>query len=353
MFEPNAEPMGEPTGPKSHASPPPHRRSWGHRLLRLALGGAALGLGLFVLAARAGDRTKYRATALLLANRNAPTILPGDAGAKESEQDFKLFLHTQADLIRSHLVLGAALRDEKLAKLPTVAEQADPIGWLEERLNVEFARDSEVFKVSLEGDRPDDLKAIVDAVVESYLHHVVDRDRDERQARYDKLKKLWHTYQYELKRTRERLRQLNESAGTDNEEALAERRSWTRRELEECRRELRHVRRAKAAAEARLARSKDEKAGGDELAKTIPRLEGDIAALAAEESLLKEELQSLDKTLRHDLVVTLDLDEERNHMDVLEKTARLVGAEIEKVDVEMQAPPRVQRLGKTTVPQRR
>ena len=62
------------------------------------------------------------------------------------------YQQTQMTLVKSRLVLNAALQDEKVAKCRMVREQLDPITWLQEALTVEFISGSEVMEISLSGD---------------------------------------------------------------------------------------------------------------------------------------------------------------------------------------------------------
>jgi polysaccharide biosynthesis transport protein len=91
--------------------------------------------------------------------------------AFESRQDTplstKVFSQTQIELIHSPLVLGPAL--PKIARLPEIAKQPDPIIWLAGHIQVKSQGESELFRVFYQGPEPEAAAQIVNAVVDSYF----------------------------------------------------------------------------------------------------------------------------------------------------------------------------------------
>ena len=87
-------------------------------------------------------------------------------------------MKTNAQLIKSEFVLNSALSDAKyhIADLPTLRDQKDPIKYLDEKIIVQFSDGSEVIRVSMEGDHPDDIRKIVDAVKDAYYREVVEKE---------------------------------------------------------------------------------------------------------------------------------------------------------------------------------
>ena len=107
----------------------------------------------------------YEATAWLRIDES-PTYI-----AFESKQDTplstKVFSQTQIELIHSPLVLGPAL--PKIARLPEIAQQPDPIVWLAGRIQVKSQGESELFRVFYQGPEPEGAAQVVNAVVDSYF----------------------------------------------------------------------------------------------------------------------------------------------------------------------------------------
>jgi capsular exopolysaccharide synthesis family protein len=192
------------------------RRRW---VLALSLGLASAVL-VGIIAWNVVPSAKYTAQSTLLVNQHTPIVI---FEGKQKEPDFKVFQRTQIAWLTGDEVIRAALRDPKVAQLPTVREHADvdQTEWLKDQVKVLFTPDSEVLQVSISGDRPSDLEVLVNSVVDAYITHVVERDRRARLDRLEKLRKLWETEQSELKTKRNTLKQLSESAGASDRDTLA------------------------------------------------------------------------------------------------------------------------------------
>jgi uncharacterized protein involved in exopolysaccharide biosynthesis len=102
--------------------------------------------------------------------------------------DFSANLRTQLALMRSHRVLSAALQDPRVTELPIIKKQSNPMEWLEQCLQVETVGGSEIARISLSGDDPNEVAAIVTAVTDAYLNASVTEEQAENLA---KLKKKW------------------------------------------------------------------------------------------------------------------------------------------------------------------
>src|SRR5947209_5766730 len=114
-----------------------HRCWWGLGLLLLLLGAASLSFRRDVAAEPPGVQESHSVSALLRLAREQPRGLLGPASSA-SPQDFADFRQTQATLLRSKPVLWAALKDKKVAALPLVRQEADPVAWLRSALRVDF-----------------------------------------------------------------------------------------------------------------------------------------------------------------------------------------------------------------------
>jgi uncharacterized protein involved in exopolysaccharide biosynthesis len=169
----------------------------------------ALALGAFVAAAAAVGMWAMRPisfTARTLVHI-APTprrVLFPPAG--EGQGDFGNFQRAQVALIRSRLVLVRALRDPKVAALPTILAQPDPVTWLEDNVRADFSIAPENLKISITGPEGGDLKTLVAAVRDAYLSEIVNRERNARLKRLDRLKKLCAEDDRALQEKRARLK---------------------------------------------------------------------------------------------------------------------------------------------------
>jgi succinoglycan biosynthesis transport protein ExoP len=192
------------------------RRHWGIAValgLLLALPAAA---GTWFLATGA----RYSDQAMLHVEATPPTFVfkTSDTSAEE-RSEFTTYQQTQATLIKSRFVLGAALRHPDIARLRCVVEQDDPVAWLAEKLSISFT--GEVMSVGLQLDDRQAVVKLINAVTDAYLNEVVNVERNRRMERHSKLRELYADYTKSLNNRRETLRKLAEAAGSNDKETLA------------------------------------------------------------------------------------------------------------------------------------
>jgi capsular exopolysaccharide synthesis family protein len=195
---------------------------------------------------------KYKAQARLLVAAQPPKVL-FQTVETEGHDDYKRYQNTQQTLVKSQLVLKAAMRDRKLDNLPMVRKQADPIAWLQDELKVEFVANSEVMEIALSGDSPKELAVIVNAMSEAYMDQVVNFELKPRQERHDRLKTIQTAYKENLKERREMLRKLAESVGSDDRTTLALQQQYAIEHREYLRRQREEVQAKKRVLQAQLA----------------------------------------------------------------------------------------------------
>ena len=104
----------------------------------------------------------------------------------EQRAVFDVYKSTQMRKVKGPTVLTGAIRAPEVAGLPTIRDQQRPVNWLEKELQVTSVG-SEFVRISLSGDRPGELAAIVNAVTNRYLD---DAARDELHGRRGRLKDL-------------------------------------------------------------------------------------------------------------------------------------------------------------------
>ena len=64
-----------------------------------------------------------------------------------------------------------------------VQKEDDPVRWLAANIRVDFRGNSEIMRVSLTSEKPEEAAILVKAVVEAYMNEVVDADRNARNGR--------------------------------------------------------------------------------------------------------------------------------------------------------------------------
>jgi hypothetical protein len=154
----------------------------------------------------------------------------------ETSTDFESFQRTQVALIRSRLVLNAALGNPKVQKLNLDAVRKGPspvegpVEWLEKEIKVEFPDGPEIPRISLSGDNPFQLRVLVSAVVEAYLDEV-NKEKRHRQERLDQLERVYATYNTKLKRLQEERNAKIRAYGLPSDRAAAFRQESAQRQL--------------------------------------------------------------------------------------------------------------------------
>jgi capsular exopolysaccharide synthesis family protein len=211
------------------------RRRW---LLALTVGlvcaGAVAAVAWYVL-----PPPKHTARALLKVAAAPPTIIFATA---EARTDFATYQRTQKALIKSRFVLNTALRQPPVAALPLVRSQPDPVQWLERELQVDFSLSPELLRISLEGDRPEELTVVVNAVAKAYMDEVVNKEFNTRQERLEQLKRLYGKFDERIRTKRQTLKGLAEVLGSGNAANLAARQKIALEELAQAQKELANLR---------------------------------------------------------------------------------------------------------------
>jgi polysaccharide biosynthesis transport protein len=210
----------------------------------------ALAVGL-VFAAAAGVGTWYfmppsKYTARTLIRIPAVTWV-GKADATTGQGDQR----THVALIKSRLVLGSALKQPGVADLSIVAEQGDierQIEWFEKEIQADFAIAPEVLRISMSGDRPNQLVRLVNEVRDAYRREVLDKERNEAQLRLDWLGKQRLSYESRIRLSKDAQRDLEQKTGKDaaarnmKQGFTQQQLNWTERELIQTQSEFRRLR---------------------------------------------------------------------------------------------------------------
>ncbi len=138
----------------------------------------------------------------------------------EGGADFHTYRKTQVALIKSPLVLNAALRIDGIAQLPMLREKNNPVPWLQEEIQVASYHSPEILKLSLSGKNPEHLAKIVNAVKDAYLAEVVNKEQVERAARLNELMEIHARTEEKVRQKEERVNKLAKQLGTGDSQAL-------------------------------------------------------------------------------------------------------------------------------------
>ncbi|HTN04324.1 MAG TPA: hypothetical protein VL132_20705, partial [Planctomycetaceae bacterium] len=108
---------------------------------------------------------------------------------KDNDTKSRAYKQTMMRLVKDHYVLTAALRAPGLAETETLRNEPFPMNWLERNISVS-APGEHFIRISLSGEKPEDLPKIVDAVTDAFNEEVVNKDREDRRQRLNDLKTL-------------------------------------------------------------------------------------------------------------------------------------------------------------------
>src|SRR5207244_7516449 len=128
---------------------------------------------------------------------------------------FTAFMKTQMAVVKSKPVLQAALRQPQVAELSEIREHADALAWLEKWLEVDTTLGVEILRITLSGDRPDDIAAILNAICAGYLQQMEQAEQAKSVARIEQLQTNFRQYQENLRKKRAALKELEDQLGVD------------------------------------------------------------------------------------------------------------------------------------------
>jgi hypothetical protein len=144
--------------------------------------------------------------------RHSPQML-SDRSRFEPLEEFEYYRQTQAAMAKSPFVLLSVLRNSEIANLSLLRDQAQPLKFLEDQLEVDFPA-RVIMRISLSGPRSPDAVRIVNAVVTGYLNEVIDSENNDRSKRISELEKAHHELSEQLRTRRAALKKLTANLKT-------------------------------------------------------------------------------------------------------------------------------------------
>jgi beta-lactamase regulating signal transducer with metallopeptidase domain len=293
--------------------------------------------------------TKHSATAIFrIAMEEKPVF--GASYAPMNRETFEIYKNTQAELLKSRLVLTAALHNPKIVGLQWLERHEAPsnsVKWLADRLEVSFPANSELMKVSLHTSGPVDAVALLTAVADAYLREVVSAEEQQKGRRFDELDRSCSEQGQRLRNKREELKGLAGTAGRIDPGIRAARAKIVLEELALYRNRL-------AAAGFEISRYKVdlavqkaylEDAKGDARApilKEIKRLEVSIRMTNEQQAELRKTIGKLEETATElSNTESVDMEMLRTEIASIEASLSKCLAEKERLGVELRAPPRI------------
>jgi hypothetical protein len=250
----------------------------------------------------------------------------------------------QVALVKSRMVLNAALKRPGVAELSIVRSRPEPVEWLEEVVRADFSVAPSVLRITVAGDNPADLKALVTALREAYVAEVVGKVRAERNKRLEFIEKMHLEYADKLRAKRAADAELRARRRPEVEMI----RAFLQMQLTRFERELVETKVAVLRTQAELKALRAGKAAGD----AVGRLETRLATDVATQTDLTEQV---DATRQNILKILRNTNEEPqydgggNELAVLEEMTKRIADEESKLRFELQIPDSVFVLEEATV----
>jgi RNA polymerase sigma factor (sigma-70 family) len=299
---------------------------------------------------QAGEPDVY---ALILIEERESRFLPDAHRPAPADNDsIASYRRTQAVLVRSRPVLRAALRRREAADLAVLKGSADPLRWLEKHLRVEVLDDTGVLRVSVGEGGEEERAALANAVARAYVGEAVAAEEKRKQWRQKVLEERLHLIKVSMNDRRRELDRLREELGASSRSLKQQ---FDGEDLAERRKELQRVHLARVAAQARLNYRKAVPTTEDAKA-AVAKLEEEAGVLAEQEKLLKAEIAPLAEAaavLAHrEATWETALGSLREEIAAAELMVRRITSDLETLQVERCAEPRVRLLQEAEAPRR-
>jgi hypothetical protein len=205
--------------------------------------------------------------------------------AKRDATDLDRSLQDYITLLKSPLVLNAAMRDTKMSELRQqfINDQKDPIAWLENNLQAHRLGNSGLIRVSMSGtDRPM-LITVVDAVTRAFIRVEQDQAQDVQLRRLNELERILSRREDEYSKKLEKYQQSERLA-----EGFGLRATLAREDLTGYLAEARRLAFARNGAQVRL-QLLTERPDADK--KDVARLQSEIAQLTGEQKQINRDIE--------------------------------------------------------------
>ncbi len=270
-------------------------------------------------------------TALLQVSRQSPGVAGSDQQPM-SDAAWATFCNTQAALLKSDFMLRAAIRDPKIASLPLLQAEDDPVAWLRSRLEVGFRPSSEILAVQMHGaeNQVTQLKQLVDSVVKAYLNEVVYSQRRRTVEQRDVLARALDSLKKELNRKSQMAHDLAIELGSAAHGGVGQvQLQVALKRLDRIETELMKLENEQLAAQLKV----EETADATTAMKTkLKFYEQRIAQLRKRQDELEQQIRASSET-------SVDLQERLHEVEQLQRIADDMTLRLESMDIEKEGMP--------------
>lgn len=222
------------------------------------------------------------------------------AGAGRDNAEYEAYRKTQVQLIKSPFVLTSALRRPGISSLATFSGEDDPVGWLMRNIQVSAPMESEVVQVRLRGENAKEVTQIVNAVTQSYLSDVVNKEKSERLQRRDTLERKYKENMAEVRAGLDTYHNLAKSLGTSDSAEVATQRALLLDHLGTLRAQINQNQRDLTLIDAELAIMDAKEKGEISLEQAVPEETIDAMLLRDPQfAELRERLAAIEESMAY------------------------------------------------------
>jgi hypothetical protein len=296
---------------------------------------------------------KYEVYALLRVQGKTPSVLKG---GNEGIEEFNIFKRTQVQTVISPLVLEPTASEPAVAKLQTIREQERPANWLKRQLIIDFPDDAELMRVTLKGRKPEELKIIIDKVVDKYMKEVVFGEKEKKLEQEAKLAASYEEYTKKLEYQMRAVHALEKLNKVSSSEVAVVAKQVAAENLQDAFAERRDLRRKKREIEHKIMLEKAREEHGLKTAADDQPDNPTLWLLEKEKGLLQNELNEAEREINEDASAMASLDsfsaEVTNKQQELTRLRALtneLGAKMDSIRVERMALDRISPLYKATI----
>jgi succinoglycan biosynthesis transport protein ExoP len=182
-------------------------------------------------------KPKYTAWAAIYLVPSKPPLV---AGAPRGD-DFRIkedFQRTQVYMIRSRDVLKTVLKKDDVRDLTTIRKLENPADWLAAELQAGFVGGTDICRVSLSGENPEEIALIVNALKDVYIAHVVNGAKKGEGDHYEKIEGAMGQVDERIRKLNGEIRVLAETLKTGDSKVLTLRQRMAVEEFGLVKREL-------------------------------------------------------------------------------------------------------------------
>lgn len=323
---------------------PKPRRRWNQfRLRTLLIVVAVLGIPLAYIAHTVYAPPAHNGSYVVFQVREAPPSIWPAASEKLDREEFEVYKHHVAALVKAPWVINKALDDKTVHNLPLVKQHSDDaVTWLTDQIVVNSPPGGELIEIGMIDGDQQQASAIVNAVANAYMHEAVEKERTDKLIQRDQLDKKFRAYKSNVL---EKQRQLFELEQMDTAPAAV---AKLQRQIADLEHLAREAGSAEMQAELQIARNKHKLEGMDSSSPEYKAIKSEIGLAevdrkfwSGKSATLSEQIDGVAGQIASNKKFSGDADQLRIEIAQLQKVINEMGDALTKWNVELDSESRI------------